>query len=87
MSLGFRFLKSILSIIAFTHGQNDPGIIREKKKKTGKFHQGALAIILFLVSLAGITLKLKKVSTTISSFNPCPSLLSVHCNRKQEMFH
>ena len=33
MSLGFRFFKSILSISAFTHVQNDPGIIREKKKK------------------------------------------------------
>ena len=63
MSLGFRFFKSILSISAFTHVQNDPGIIREKKKKTGKFHQGALVIILFLVSSAGITLKLSSFKT------------------------
>ena len=62
MSLGFRFFKSILSISAFTHVQNDPGIIREKKK-AGKFHQGALVIILFLVSLAGKTLKLSSFKT------------------------
>ena len=54
------------------------------KKISNKFNQGALTAIIFLVIFAGIALKLENVGPTFSSFNPCPSLLSVATDDKKQ---
>lgn len=39
---------------------------------------------IFLVSFAGIALKLEKVGPIFSSFNSCPSILAIRYNRREE---
>ena len=55
------------------------------KQISNKFYKAAITVIKgFLVSFAGIALKLEKVGPTFSSFNPRPSLPSfVTDGRKQ----
>ena len=52
------------------------------KKISNKSYQGTLTVIIFFVIFfAGIALKLEKVGQIFSSFNPCPSLLTLGTRR------
>ena len=54
------------------------------KKISDRFHKQSLTITMFLVSFAGIALKLEKVGPTFSTFNPCSSLPSVASDDRKQ---